>query len=76
MWCAHFRSGFQTNPGQAGGTPETGASPAGSGRESRTLGDVMKKAYEAPTLNKLGTFRKKTGLLRRSGNDRLILSKN
>ncbi|MBB1244314.1 lasso RiPP family leader peptide-containing protein [Streptomyces durbertensis] len=36
----------------------------------------MKKAYEAPTLAKLGTFRKKTGLLQRSGNDRLLLSKN
>ncbi|MBP2401486.1 keywimysin-related RiPP [Streptomyces syringium] len=36
----------------------------------------MKKAYEAPTLVQLGTFRKKTGLLRSSGNDRLILSKN
>ncbi|MGW0719710.1 keywimysin-related RiPP [Streptomyces sp. NPDC002778] len=36
----------------------------------------MKKAYEAPTLTKLGAFRKKTGALRSSGNDRLILSKN
>ncbi|WP_434587193.1 keywimysin-related RiPP [Streptomyces sp. A5-4] len=36
----------------------------------------MKKAYEAPALAKLGTFRKKTGLLQRSGNDRLLLSKN
>ncbi|SFC97848.1 keywimysin-related RiPP [Streptomyces aidingensis] len=36
----------------------------------------MKKAYEAPTLTRLGAFRKKTGLLQRSGNDRLILSKN
>jgi hypothetical protein len=37
---------------------------------------VVKKAYEAPTLVRLGTFRKETGLLQRSGNDRLILSKN
>ncbi|WP_189549369.1 keywimysin-related RiPP [Streptomyces lavendofoliae] len=36
----------------------------------------MKKAYEAPTLVRLGSFRKHTGLLRFSGNDRLILSKN
>lgn len=36
----------------------------------------MKKAYEAPTLVRLGTFRKETGLLGFSGNDRLILSKN
>ncbi|PJJ05094.1 hypothetical protein BX264_5548 [Streptomyces sp. 2333.5] len=36
----------------------------------------MKKAYEAPTLVRLGSFRKKTGLLSSSGNDRLILSKN
>ncbi|MER5786126.1 lasso RiPP family leader peptide-containing protein [Streptomyces mobaraensis NBRC 13819 = DSM 40847] len=36
----------------------------------------MKKTYEAPTLVKRGTFRAKTGLLRTSGNDRLILSKN
>ncbi|WP_344359344.1 keywimysin-related RiPP [Streptomyces gobitricini] len=36
----------------------------------------MKKAYEAPTLVRLGSFRQKTGLLRSSGNDRLILSKN
>ncbi|MEU5431958.1 keywimysin-related RiPP [Streptomyces sp. NPDC020719] len=36
----------------------------------------MKKAYEAPTLIRLGSFRKKTGLLQRLGNDRLILSKN
>ncbi|WP_165988451.1 keywimysin-related RiPP [Streptomyces sp. YIM 98790] len=36
----------------------------------------MKKAYEAPTLTRLGSFRRKTGLLQRSGNDRLILSKN
>ncbi|GAB7029018.1 hypothetical protein JCM4914_04790 [Streptomyces platensis subsp. malvinus] len=39
-------------------------------------GDAMKKAYEAPTLVRLGTFRKKTGLLNSSGNDRLVLSKN
>ncbi len=39
-------------------------------------GEIMKKAYEAPTLVRLGTFRKKTGLLQSSGNDRLILSKN
>ncbi|MGX1507447.1 UNVERIFIED_CONTAM: hypothetical protein RKD43_006072 [Streptomyces graminofaciens] len=36
----------------------------------------MKKTYEAPTLVRLGSFRKKTGLLQRSGNDRLIFSKN
>ncbi|MBL1090522.1 MULTISPECIES: keywimysin-related RiPP [Streptomyces] len=36
----------------------------------------MKKTYEAPTLVRLGTFRKKTGLLSNSGNDRLLLSKN
>ncbi|NYE43712.1 keywimysin-related RiPP [Streptomyces fulvorobeus] len=36
----------------------------------------MKKAYEAPTVAKLGAFRKVTGLLGRSGNDRLLLSKN
>ncbi|QEV16452.1 keywimysin-related RiPP [Streptomyces alboniger] len=36
----------------------------------------MKKAYEAPALIRLGTFRKKTGLLARNGNDRLIFSKN
>lgn len=35
----------------------------------------MKKAYEAPTLVQLGTFREKTGLLEFKGNDRLILSK-
>jgi hypothetical protein len=36
----------------------------------------MKKSYEAPTLVRLGTFRKETGFLQRSGRDRLILSKN
>ncbi|WP_107118585.1 keywimysin-related RiPP [Streptomyces cellostaticus] len=36
----------------------------------------MKKAYEAPTLVRLGTFRKVTGLLARHGNDRVIFSKN
>lgn len=36
----------------------------------------MKRAYEAPTLFKVGSFRKVTGFLRRHGNDRLILSKN
>jgi hypothetical protein len=36
----------------------------------------VKKAYEAPTLVRLGTFRKETGLLQFRGNDRLILSKN
>ncbi|WP_431046031.1 keywimysin-related RiPP [Streptomyces sp. P1-3] len=36
----------------------------------------MKKSYEAPTLVRLGTFRKKTGLLQHHGNDRLIFSKN
>jgi hypothetical protein len=38
--------------------------------------DDMKKAYEAPTLVRLGSFRQKTGLLQRNGNDRVILSKN
>ncbi|MGA5168454.1 MULTISPECIES: keywimysin-related RiPP [Streptomyces] len=36
----------------------------------------MKKAYEAPTLVRLGSFRKQTGLLGLAGNDRLVLSKN
>jgi hypothetical protein len=36
----------------------------------------VKKAYEAPTLVRLGSFRTKTGLLGKHGNDRLILSKN
>ncbi|MGA4954397.1 MULTISPECIES: keywimysin-related RiPP [Streptomyces] len=36
----------------------------------------MKKAYEAPTLVRLGSFHKQTGLLQFRGNDRLILSKN
>ncbi|MFK8844142.1 keywimysin-related RiPP [Streptomyces sp. Ac-502] len=36
----------------------------------------MKKAYETPTLVRLGSFRQKTGLLARHGNDRLVLSKN
>ncbi|MFF4607585.1 keywimysin-related RiPP [Streptomyces sp. NPDC001339] len=36
----------------------------------------MKKAYEAPTLVRLGTFRERTGFLKTAGNDRLILSKN
>jgi hypothetical protein len=36
----------------------------------------MKKAYEAPTLVRLGTFRRRTGLLGFAGNDRLLLSKN
>ncbi|MFI8191809.1 keywimysin-related RiPP [Streptomyces sp. NPDC085946] len=36
----------------------------------------MKKVYEAPTLARLGSFRKKTGLLGFAGNDRLVLSKN
>ncbi|WP_344425074.1 keywimysin-related RiPP [Streptomyces lavendulocolor] len=36
----------------------------------------MKKAYEAPTLVRLGSFHKQTGLLGRSGNDRLLVSKN
>ncbi|MFF7354364.1 keywimysin-related RiPP [Streptomyces filipinensis] len=36
----------------------------------------MKKAYEAPTLVRLGSFRKETGLLQQHGNDRLIFSKN
>ncbi|GHH92934.1 hypothetical protein GCM10017779_33910 [Streptomyces capillispiralis] len=48
----------------------------GSGPDSQHARSVMKKAYEAPTLVRLGTFRKETGLLGRAGNDRLILSKN
>jgi hypothetical protein len=36
----------------------------------------MKRAYEAPTLFQVGSFRKVTGLLQFAGNDRLILSKN
>lgn len=36
----------------------------------------MKKTYEAPTLARLGSFRRTTGFLQRSGNDRLLLSKN
>ncbi|BDM70170.1 hypothetical protein HEK616_36570 [Streptomyces nigrescens] len=48
----------------------------GAAAATNDEGDVMKKAYEAPTLVRLGTFRKKTGLLNSSGNDRLILSKN
>ncbi|WP_107095192.1 keywimysin-related RiPP [Streptomyces chattanoogensis] len=36
----------------------------------------MKKAYEAPTLVRLGTFRQRTGLLSKHGNDRVIFSKN
>lgn len=36
----------------------------------------MKKTYEAPTLVRLGSFRKETGLLQFRGNDRLVLSKN
>jgi len=55
---------------------EPGPSLTGSGRETFRQGEVMKKAYEAPTLVRLGTFRKETGLLARHGNDRLILSKN
>lgn len=34
------------------------------------------KQYEKPVLVAAGSFRKSTGLLGRSGNDRLILSKN
>ncbi|RJL31267.1 keywimysin-related RiPP [Bailinhaonella thermotolerans] len=34
------------------------------------------KRYEKPRLTPAGSFRKVTGLLQRSGNDRLILSKN
>jgi hypothetical protein len=37
---------------------------------------VTKLAYEAPTLIQAGSFRGATGLLLRSGNDRLIFSKN
>ncbi|GAA2258640.1 hypothetical protein GCM10010415_20480 [Streptomyces atrovirens] len=48
----------------------------GSGPSNQHARRVMKKAYEAPTLVRLGTFRKETGLLGRAGNDRLILSKN
>ncbi|MCF6523392.1 keywimysin-related RiPP [Streptomyces sp. JJ36] len=36
----------------------------------------MKKSYEAPTLARLGSYRKKTGFLQKNGNDRLLLSKN
>lgn len=36
----------------------------------------MKRAYEAPMLFELGSFRKVTGLLQFNGNDKLILSKN
>lgn len=36
----------------------------------------MKRAYETPVLFEVGSFRKTTGLLQRSGNDRLVLSKN
>lgn len=36
----------------------------------------MKRIYEPPALIPLGSFRKKTGLLLKRGNDRLILSKN
>ncbi len=36
----------------------------------------MKKTYEAPTVVRLGSFRAKTGLLARNGNDRVIFSKN
>lgn len=48
----------------------------GRAAESAPKETAMKKAYEAPTLVRLGSFRKKTGLLNSSGNDRLILSKN
>ncbi|TDB91708.1 lasso RiPP family leader peptide-containing protein [Actinomadura sp. KC216] len=34
------------------------------------------KRYETPVLVAAGSFRKVTGLLQTSGNDRLILSKN
>ncbi|GGQ40309.1 hypothetical protein GCM10010279_57250 [Streptomyces mutabilis] len=59
--------------------PLSGVPAAGraDGRRHRShRGDGMKKAYEAPTLVRLGSFREKTGLLQRNGNDRLILSKN
>lgn len=37
---------------------------------------MQKRSYEVPILVEVGSFRKVTGLLQRSGNDRLILSKN
>jgi hypothetical protein len=37
--------------------------------------DAMKQ-YETPALVAAGSFKKDTGLLQSSGNDRLILSKN
>jgi hypothetical protein len=37
---------------------------------------VTKRIYEVPVLIELGSFQRVTGLLRRHGNDRLILSKN
>ncbi|WP_238487517.1 keywimysin-related RiPP [Actinoplanes flavus] len=37
---------------------------------------TVKRPYEAPKVTVLGGFRTETGLLGRSGNDRLILSKN
>ncbi|WP_406483127.1 keywimysin-related RiPP [Streptomyces platensis] len=70
-------SGFPMNPGAAVHEPD-GRLMAGLGRvaESASKETAMKKAYEAPTLVRLGSFRKKTGLLQSSGNDRLVLSKN
>jgi hypothetical protein len=55
---------------------ETAAGHKEGRRYRSQRGDDMKKAYEAPTLVRLGSFRQKTGLLQRNGNDRLILSKN
>ncbi|MEV6302679.1 keywimysin-related RiPP [Actinoplanes sp. NPDC051861] len=37
---------------------------------------TVKRQYEAPKATVLGDFRTETGLLGRSGNDRLIFSKN
>ncbi|GDY65872.1 hypothetical protein SAV14893_052650 [Streptomyces avermitilis] len=75
--CTRFLVPAPDEPGQDGSESASGSLPARrGGRDTCTSGEVMKKAYEAPTLVRLGTFRKKTGLLGRSGNDRLILSKN
>ncbi|GAA2128119.1 hypothetical protein GCM10009802_35180 [Streptomyces synnematoformans] len=51
-------------------------SQEGRSRHPYVRTNAMKKTYEAPTLIRLGAFRKKTGFLMRAGNDRLILSKN
>jgi hypothetical protein len=57
---------------------ETAGTP-GTSRHIRTHGrgdTAMKRTYEAPTLVRQGSFRKKTGLLFIHGNDRIIFSKN